>query len=896
MRSLHYCLLFWSLILLSPTAYSSHIVGGEIYYDYLGNNQYRVFLAIYRDCASTGAQYDSPLVLGIFDSNNNPVTEVSIPFPGSNVLPIVFTNPCVTAPSGICTERAIYTTVITLPPSPGGYTLAYQRCCRGPNVTNLVNPDDTGLTLSTRIPGTPNNNYIDSSPRFSNYPPLVICNNENLVFDHSATDPDGDSLSYMLITPYAGANSINPLPSPVPSPPYGLVIWNGSNNQNAPLGPGSTTTINPVTGQLFVDANLTGLYVVGIRVTEWRNGVIIGQTTRDFLFRVVNCIVQLSANVTDQENTPGFVSYCNGLSFTFDNQSFGATSYAWDFGVAGITTDVSTAFEPTYTFPQPGTYNVMLIANPGWPCTDTAYVQLLLDNPFDIDFTFLDSTCFKDNTLDFSGFETHGNPSVNYKWNFGPNATPDSAFVQNVPNVSFSSAQNNTVTLVATYNACYDSITKPIFFYDKPVPVSDFPVGHECQGLTQTFINNSQGATTYQWDFGDPSTTTDVSNSMSPTYTYPGPGTYTITLIANSGPNCSDTSYNTLNVYEELMVGFTNNDSLCITNNDFNFVGNVSGPAITTYLWDFGPNSSPTSATSLNVNDVTFSVSGQIPVTLTASFLNCSKSFTNNVYVFGLPTAGFTIDPEVKCEPYPAQFINTSSYELPLLYSWNFGDGNTSSLENPLHVYPFAGQYSVTLTVISTAGCVDTLTVYQPDLILVHPKPQAGFTVDRDLVTICDSKVVFTDQSQGAVSVFYDFDDLNAGSDLWNPHHVYYTDGMHYPHQYVFTEFGCSDTARVKIIVEPFTVYVPNTFTPDGNTVNNYFSAQLWLDPVEWNMKIYNRWGELVFESYDWTEQWDGTYKGLACKEGMYTYVIRYVSCAPWADAEYITGHVNLLK
>lgn len=896
MKLLFYTVISWFLLTVSSTTYASHIVGGEIYYDYLGNNQYRVFLALYRDCASTGAAYDSPLILGIFDSNNNPVMEVSMPFPGSTVLPIVFNNPCVTAPSGICTERAIYTTVITLPPIAGGYTLSYVRCCRGPNVTNLVNPDDTGITLTTHIPGSGNNLYIDSSPRFTNYPPLVICNNENLNFDHSATDPDGDSLSYMLITPYAGGNSVNPLPSPVPQPPYGLVIWNGSNNQNAPLGPGSTTTINPVTGQLFVDANLTGLYVVGIRVTEWRNGVAIGSTTRDFLFRVVNCIIQLSADVTPQEQTPGFVSYCNGLSFTFDNQSFGASSYAWDFGVAGITTDVSTAFEPTYTFPQPGTYHVMLIANPGWPCTDTTYVDLKLENPFDLDFTFQDSTCFIDNTLDFAGFEIHGNPNVNYKWNFGPNATPDSAFTQTVTNVSFSSAQNNVVTLVGTYSFCYDSITKPIFFYDKPVPVSDFPVGHECQGFTQTFINNSQGATSYSWDFGDPSTTTDVSNANSPTYTYPGPGSYIVTLIANSGPNCSDTSYNTINVYEDLTVGFTNNDSLCITDPNFNFVGNVSGPSITTYLWNFGPGATPASATTLNVPTVNFGSAGQIPVTLTVSFLGCSESFTKDVFVFGLPTAGFEIDPELKCEPYPAQFINTSSYNLPLLYFWNFGDGGTSTDENPYHIYQNEGLYSVTLTVISTAGCVDTISVYAPDFMLIRPKPDAAFTINRDYVTICDSKIVFTDQSQGGSYVLYDFDDLGAGSDEWNPEHTYYTDGMHYPRQILTTEYGCTDTAYAKITVEPFTVYVPNTFTPDGNTVNNYFYPQLWLDPVEWNMKIYDRWGELVFESSDWTEQWDGTYKGFYCKDGVYSYIIRYVSCAPWADAEYITGHVNLLR
>ena len=114
---------------------ASHIVGGEIYYDYLGNNNYRIFIAVFRDCASTGADFDDPLPLAIYNAGNVLVQQVNVPFPGSQVLPVVFNNPCVTPPAGICIERAIYQTVVNLPPSLSGYTVSYQRCCRGPNIT-----------------------------------------------------------------------------------------------------------------------------------------------------------------------------------------------------------------------------------------------------------------------------------------------------------------------------------------------------------------------------------------------------------------------------------------------------------------------------------------------------------------------------------------------------------------------------------------------------------------------------------------------------------------------------------------------------------------------------------------------------------------------------------------
>ena len=211
MRYIIICL----FVLFSKLSFASHIIGGDIYYNYLGNNQYRFFITLYRDCNSTGAEYDNPLKLAIY-LGGNLYQNIDVPFPGSTVLPVIFNNPCATPPTNICVERAIYTVVVTLPPSPNGYTIAYQRCCRGPNVTNLNNPDDTGITLSTTIPGSGSNYYQNSSPRFVNYPPILLCSNDNLVFNHVATDPDGDQLVYSLVTPNAGANSINPLPAQTP--------------------------------------------------------------------------------------------------------------------------------------------------------------------------------------------------------------------------------------------------------------------------------------------------------------------------------------------------------------------------------------------------------------------------------------------------------------------------------------------------------------------------------------------------------------------------------------------------------------------------------------------------------------------------------------------------------
>ena len=160
-----------------------------------------------------------------------------------------------------------------------------------------------GITLTTHIPGSSLGNgtlYQNSSPRFTNYPPILLCNTESISFNHSATDPDGDVLTYSLVTPFSGASSVTPLPPQTPAPPYAHVIWNPNFNATTPLGPGSGITINANTGMMLVTPQNVGLFVVGVKVTETRNGIVLGSTVRDFLFRVFDCNITLQALLPTQ--------------------------------------------------------------------------------------------------------------------------------------------------------------------------------------------------------------------------------------------------------------------------------------------------------------------------------------------------------------------------------------------------------------------------------------------------------------------------------------------------------------------------------------------------------------------------------------------------------------------
>jgi len=880
----------------SLTSNASHIVGGEIYYDYMGNNVYRFYISVYRDCNSTGAQFDNPLSLSIYN-NGALVQNVNVGFPGSVPVPVVFNNPCVSPPNNICTENALYTVDVNLPPAAGGYTVTYQRCCRGPNVTNINNPDNTGFTLTCVVPGINTGAIINSSPRFNDYPPLLLCNNDDLIFDHSATDPDGDQLVYSLVTPYSGASGLNPAPNPSPPPPYFPVNWLGGYSAANPLGPGATIAIDPVTGLLTASPNLLGLFVVGIRVEEYRNGVLINATTRDFLFRVFNCNLQLESILPLQEDLPSFISYCQGLTVDFVNNSYGGTNYEWDFGVPGINTDVSAAFAPSYTYPTDGSYTVMLVVNPGWPCTDTAYMDIIVNNQIAVDFTSNDSLCIFGNSFDFVA-QSNGPAGSTYTWDFGPNATAPTTTGTTISGVNFSTTGFNAVTVSVENNLCVAEYTDSVYIFPEPIAGIILPADFECGGLTVDFGNVSQNSTEYAWDFGVAGTNTDVSTDFEPNFTFPAPGTYTITLTSGSSPSCTDQTTATITLNEQLVVAFNSEDSLCVTSNNFNFDGIVGGPPGSIFTWNFGPNASIQTSTDIDVANVVFDTIGAIPITLTGTFENCVESITQEIYLFYPPEINFTIAPGLQCAPFNAQFIDQSTAETTIYYNWDFGDGGTSTDQNPTHLYPNVGNYPVTLSIRTLNGCVDTLTLLQDDLVNVRPKPTSSFTVTPDYTDICNSSIQFIDQSIGGADWFYWYDDTTLYSTgAQSPYHTYVTPGNHYPYQIVTNEFGCKDTSSSQLFIEPFTVFAPNTFTPDGDEFNNIFLPIVYLHVEEWHMEIFDRWGEIIWESYDVNVGWDGIGpNGRVVQDGGYVWKVVYVSCEPHNPEKMITGHINVLR
>lgn len=459
-------LLILSTLLISYSALSTHIVGGSLTYEHLGGTTYSVKLKLYRDCRPVVTEpFPSSATITVLNGLGGNTT-LSFVLPQMGVIeldPLI--DSCAVDP-GICVQESVYTRIVSLPPSQNGYHLYFSICCRNTSIINLI-PNDgysngTGIgeTFHTYIPN--NNEWLtNSSPSWVNFPPVFVCQGQDVNFDHSATDSNGDSLVYSLYAPYnyntPSINNIIPIPDNINFVP--VIYSSAAFNANNPLGNAADPLkIDPQTGLITGTPSLIGQFVVGIKCEEYRNGVKIGVIVRDFQFNVVDCPPARKAGI-------GPISGCEGSTIQMINESAaGASDFQWDFGDASpkIIGDA-----PTHTFPGNGEYTITLIAQYGTVCADTATRKLLIGGVTAM-MADLDSTCIS-SSVNLSDQSTVDASMVinSWKWDFG-DGSPSST----VPNPShaFTASGDLDVKLIVGTNAgCLDSITKPIYIQGLPI-------------------------------------------------------------------------------------------------------------------------------------------------------------------------------------------------------------------------------------------------------------------------------------------------------------------------------------------------------------------------------------------------------------------------------------------
>lgn len=294
-----------------------------------------------------------------------------------------------------------------------------------------------------------------------------------------------------------------------------------------------------------------------------------------------------------------------------------------------------------------------------------------------------------------------------------------------------------------------------------------------------------------------------------------------------------------------------------ITYNWNNNLGNTPGP------FDVIP-TQPTTYVVTVTNSCGVSVSDSVII-----------SFTPPPTVIAIPNA------TVSCIPFPLVFSSNSSSSNPndpiTSWNWDFGDGNTSNQENPTYVYDSEGTFTVTLTVTTDAGCTNSNSS-TPITINAYPSPIASFTVSNTVLNLPYDAVVCTNLSTGATIYNWSFGDGNT-STAFSPTHLYNTIGEFQIELIATTNFGCTDTARIDVKTDADLVF-PNAFTPnsDGPSGGFYIPGSLDNDiffpygsgVIDYKFQIFDRWGELIFETEDFKQGWDGYYRGKICQLGVY--------------------------
>ncbi|MGM0479245.1 MAG: PKD domain-containing protein [Bacteroidota bacterium] len=600
-----YLLLLATLVLFISPSMATHIIGGSLTYEHLGGSSYNVKLKLYRDCDPGNAAFPTSVNIQVRRGDgSDPSLGFNMPRLGIQQLdpPI---DSCAVDP-GICVEEAVFTATATLPPSPTGYHLYWGVCCRNGSIQNIVNPLNTTEMFNTYIPN--NAEWLtNSSPSWVNFPPVFVCQGEDVDFDHSATDANGDSLVYSLYTPYQNDNptyNANPIPDNIQ---FNTVNWAAGYGANNPLNnSGTPLVIDPQTGQLNGIPEDIGQFVVGIKCEEFRNGEKIGEIIRDFQFNVVDCPPADDAAI-------GPVTGCSGNTVDMINaSSAGASDFYWEFGDGSPGVQ---AYEPSHTYPGIGDYTITLIAQYNTVCADTATYELSIGG-VTAQMDPLDSTCINSSVNFTENSTTNGNMVVDsWQWDFD-----DGSPITNVPNPShtFNSAGDLDVELVVGTDAgCYDTITEPIFVQALP----DADVGPDTTACFNNPNINLNGV---------------IDNASGGVWIGNG-GTFnpnTTDLNANYDPTQAEIN----NGSTELILSSTGN-GFCPSDQDTLLIDFIDGPTV-----DAGPDIEVCADTS------------SVPLSATYQFSGGVEWFTN----MGTGTFNNPLSPNSSYVPSAADVANDS--------------------------------------------------------------------------------------------------------------------------------------------------------------------------------------------------------------------------------------------
>jgi gliding motility-associated-like protein len=505
-------------------------------------------------------------------------------------------------------------------------------------------------------------------------------------------------------------------------------------------------------------------------------------------------------------NTPAQCQAPVTVSFTNTSAGPGSLTYVWDFGDG----NKSTAVNPIHTYTNPGSYSVSLIAVSSQGCIDTVKkINLISVGTIKTDFSIPASLC-AGQQLTFQNMTTPVPSGAVWYFSDGTTYTGINAIK------TFEAGGNYTIKLVNNFSGCSDSITKSIAVLDKPAAKFSADQTNSCKPFTVKFLNQTAGAVSYKWNFGDGTTSADEN----PIHSYTNSGKYTVILISFNVNGCSDTLVKTdfISIQKPAITlhDLPKNGCNPLTINPSATI--VSADEVVSYLWNFGDGSTSKEAKPT----YTYTKAGTYDVTLTITTASgCSETTTMNeaIRVGNKPQLEFAADKYETCASTAIQFTNSSTGDIDKWY-WNFSDGGISDEQNPKFSFHDTGWVTITLIAWSNT-CSDTLT--KNNFIYIKP-PVSNFSVTGKCNNKYEKK--FINSSIGATGWVWNFGDGTTSTEK-DPIHVYQKPGVYKVSLFV-TNGSCSNNAVINVqVIDEKAMFLANERAVCKNSIVLYNASTI---------------------------------------------------------------------
>ena len=596
------------------------------------------------------------------------------------------------------------------------------------------------------------------------------------------------------------------------------------------------------------------------------------------------------------------MSACTPMEVAFNNTSVQATaSTTWNFG-DGTTSD---ALNPAHTFEALGTedvqYNVTLVAVNAAGCADTTVQVIEVWGQPEAALTVVEAEgCYP---VDVT-FENASAGHAATAWSYGNgeySAIADSVHTKTFFNPTDELVVYTTEITVSNAHGC--TSTNAVDVEVGPHLNAQFDVvAQGCAPVDANIINQSEGAASFIWNFNDGSA---PSNEVNPTHTFVNATgedvTYEVELIAMSTYGCADTTVVGVEVYAVPTAEFTVSPAIQTYPTTTVGITNLSTASSSAIQhWSFGDGAELASDQPIFH---TYNSWGTYNVTLLIDNGFCADAHTEVITILSPnPVASFT-GSSSGCAPLAVDFDNHSSHGAQ--YIWDFDDDVMTSEESPTHVFTRPGVYNVSLTVIGYEGQEDQVIQY--GAVEVFPSASAAFVNSPTEVIVPDQPVDFVNLSEmDATEFFWDFGDGQFSTEK-EPVHFYTEPGIYTVSLTANNSFNCPTTYTLEHAVEATvggfmefpTAFTPNTGGSNGgyydpNALDNDVFHPHHMGIVDYELIIFNKWGELIFRSTDPYIGWDGYFQGRIVRQDVYAWKATATFSSGYRTTQ--AGDVTLIK